>query len=305
VDQVVSHNNADLSYLSSMAMGWSNEGLVITDAKTNILEVNSAMCEISGYRRHQIIGNTPRMFQSGYHNAEFYRCMWDELKKNGQWQGKIWDRRKNGEITPRYLRIRAIYDNLRQVRHYIGLMQDESRLLAVTELANKDPLTELPNRRLFEERLHQAAIRSKRTHKPFALLYIDLDNFKPVNETWGHLTGDRVLKVVADRLKDSIREGDTVARLGGDEFVVILSDITNIDNVKMISDKILENLENDFVTDGHVFNIECSIGHSIFPDEAQYTTQLIHLADQRMYLAKNIKKNNIRNDQIVHKTVFS
>jgi len=287
---VKTNDNSDLSCLSSKAMEWISEGMLITDAKAKILEVNSTMCEISGYQRNQIIGNNPRMFMSGYHNAEFYRKMWGELKKDGQWQGRIWDRKKSGEVTPCLLRIRAIYNNSGEVTNYIGLIQDESKMLAITELANKDPLTELPNRRLFDERLTQAALRSKRTRKSFALLYIDLDNFKPVNEARGHLTGDKVLKVVADRLKESVRGEDTVARLGGDEFVVILADIVNLSDVGVISDKISKNLEKYVVVDDHKFNIGCSIGHSVFPDETGYVTQLIHLADQRMYLAKNFKR---------------
>jgi len=280
-------NVQELSKLSAKAMELSDEGVVITDADATILFANPAMCKITGYEYSQIIGKTPRMFKSGHHGEQFYKQMWSSLRKHGVWQGEILDRKRCGEITARQLRIKAIRDSHQETTHFIGLMHDNSQLKMMTELANRDPLTGLPNRRVFDERLCQAAARSRRSGKAFALLYIDLDDFKKINDNWGHLTGDKVLITVATRLKASVRADDTVVRLGGDEFAIILSEVGSDNNVGVVMDKIFRRVKKTSIIDQRVLNMDCSIGYSLFPDHTQDINVLLEMADRNMFAQKN------------------
>ena len=275
-----------LPRLSAMAMELSGEGMIITDAYTNILATNPAMCRITGYSKEQIIGNTPRLFKSGVHGSKFYKSMWRDLHSKGIWQGDVYDRRPNGELASRSLQIKAVHDHSGKATHYIGLMRDTSELTTMTNLAYQDCLTSIPNRRLFEERLQQAVIRSKRTGRAFALLYADLDQFKKINDTWGHNTGDKVLEVVALRLRAIIREEDTVARLGGDEFAIILPEVGTRKNTELVRAKLVNKLNAPFTIDHRQLNIDCSIGYSLYPDDSKDTKRLLTLADQNMYTYK-------------------
>lgn len=280
-------DKTDRSRLAKHVMNLCNEGVIITNATSTILDVNPAMCAITGYKRNQIIGQTPRMFQSGFHDKTFYKNMWKNLKKTNSWQGEIWDRKQSGEATPRYLRIKAIRNEHGKITNYVGMMQDNSQLVALAQLANKDPLTELPNRRLFDERLNQSVAHSKRTGKPFALLYVDLDDFKKINDTQGHLVGDKVLQCVSTRLSQVVREEDTVARIGGDEFAVILPEIKSDSDINQVCEKITKKLRQNYIIGGETHNIGCSIGYSMYPNQTDNVTKLIHLADQAMYISKN------------------
>ena len=279
-------NNKDRSRLSRHVMNLCGEGIIVTDANAKIIEVNPAMCEITGYSREHIIGNTPSIFKSGLHDKQFYKKMWLSLKKNGSLQGEIWDRKKTGEVEPRFLRIKTIYDEHGDIVNYVGMMQDNSKLLALSELANNDPLTGLANRRLFDERLQQSVVRSKRTGKSFALLYIDLDEFKKINDTRGHLVGDKVLQCVSTRLSKIIREEDTVARLGGDEFAIILPDVSLSDDVKRVCEKIKAELRSSHIDNCETYNVGSSIGYSIYPEQADSIPQLLLRADQAMFFSK-------------------
>ncbi|MBI4985029.1 MAG: EAL domain-containing protein [Rhodocyclales bacterium] len=209
----------------------AQEGMVITDAANVILRVNQAFTEITGYTAAEAVGRTPQLLKSGCHDAAFYAAMWHAIRDAGAWQGEIWNRRKNGEVYPEWLTITAVKDAGGAVSHYVGTLTDiTSRKSAEEEIKNLaffDPLTHLPNRRLLLDRLQQAVASSCRTGKLGALLFIDLDNFKTLNDTLGHDVGDLLLRQVAQRLAGGMREGDTVARLGGDEFVVMLEDLSD------------------------------------------------------------------------------
>ena len=275
-----------LPHLSAMAMDLSGEGMIITDAHTNILATNPAMCNITGYSKEQIIGSTPRLFKSGVHGSDFYKRMWQDLRNKGAWQGDVYDRRPNGELASRRLRIKAVHDQSGKATHYIGLMRDTSELTTMTNLAYQDCLTCIPNRRLFEERLQQAVIRSKRTGKAFALLYADLDQFKKINDTWGHNIGDKILETVAQRLHSTVREEDTVARLGGDEFAIILLEVGTRRNTELVRAKLTNKLNEPCTINHHQFTINCSIGYSLYPNDSKDTKRLLTLADQDMYAYK-------------------
>ncbi|MGE5467130.1 MAG: PAS domain S-box protein, partial [Ignavibacteria bacterium] len=203
----------------------ANEGMMVTDAEGVVLRVNRAFTDITGYGADEIVGRTPRVLKSGRHDEDFFVDMWRTLRRTGTWQGEIWDRRKNGEIYPKWLTITAIADADGTVTHYVGTHSDiTDRKRAeeqVRQLAFQDPLTQLPNRRLFQDRLRQAIAACRRSGAHGALMFIDLDNFKPLNDAHGHAVGDLLLVEAAARLKSCVRESDTVSRFGGDEFVVM------------------------------------------------------------------------------------
>ena len=208
----------------------SQLGMTITNADRVILQVNKAFTEITGYTAQDAIGQNPRILGSGRHDATFYVSMWDSIARNGSWQGEIWNRRKNGEVFPEWLTITAVKNDAGLATHYVATFSDiTSRKTAqdeITSLAFYDPLTRLPNRRLLMDRLVQTLASGSRHDRKSALLFVDLDNFKTLNDTLGHASGDQLLQQVAHRLSACVREGDTVARLGGDEFVVMLEDLS-------------------------------------------------------------------------------
>ena len=229
----------------------SQESLMITDANGVILRVNQPFIENTGYKAEEIVGQTPRLLKSGRHNADFYREMWETLLHTGTWQGEVWDRRKNNEVYPKWLTISAVKGRDGVVTHYVGSHIDitERKVAedAIKNLAFYDPLTRLPNRRLLLDRLKQVLASSVRSGMEGALLFLDLDNFKTLNDTLGHDVGDLLLQQVAERLKACVREGDTVARLGGDEFVVLLKNISEqaieaATRVGVVGNKILTSL---------------------------------------------------------------
>jgi len=205
--------------LVSKVLETTSEGVMITDATGTIIEVNAACCEISGYRREEMIGRNPRMHQSGRHDRAFYEAMWSSVLTAGHWAGEVWNRRKDGSIYPKWLSINALEDERGEVSHYVGVFMDISRQKQVEEqlqhMAYYDPLTELANRVLLVERTTQALRQAERGGHQVALMFIDLDRFKDVNDTLGHPVGDRLLVAVAARLSTAVRRMDTVARLGG------------------------------------------------------------------------------------------
>lgn len=210
----------------------AHEGIMITDANGMILRVNKAFTEISGYLADEVIGQTPRLLKSGRHDKAFYTDMWESIQKIGEWQGEIWDRHKNGEIYPKWMTITAVKAEDDAITHYVAMQTDISARKAaeaeIASLAYFDPLTGLPNRRMFQDRLEQEIKKADRTRLPLALLMIDLDHFKEVNDTLGHNQGDILLQDATKRLLGCIRESDTLARLGGDEFIVILNGLKEI-----------------------------------------------------------------------------
>ena len=281
----------------------SQEGMVITDARGVILRVNRAFTETTGYSAEEAIGQTPRLLKSGRHNEDFYHAMWDTIGRNGSWQGEVWDRRKNGEIYPKWLTISAVKNDAGEVTHYVGTHFDiTERKLAeerIRELAFFDQLTGLPNRTLLIDRLKQAITASTRSGKYAALLFIDLDNFKTLNDTLGHDTGDMLLRQVATRLTAGIRAGDTVARLGGDEFVIVLTELRQQEadaahDTELIAGKILATLAAPYDLGGANHRITASIGATLFMDHRVSVELLMKQADMAMYRAKAAGRNALR-----------
>lgn len=281
----------------------SQEGMLITDANGVILRVNQAFTESTGYTADEAVGQTPRLLKSGHHSAAFYRAMWETINLTGTWQGEIWDRRKNGEIYPKWLTITAVKGDGGVVTHYVGSHIDITERKAAEEevklLAFYDPLTRLPNRRLLLDRLRQALASSVRSGRKGALLFIDMDNFKTLNDTLGHDIGDQLLQHVARRLESCVREGDTVARLGGDEFVVMLEDLNekNIEaaaQTEVVGEKIFASLNRPYQLAMHEHHSTPSIGVTLFSGQQQTVDELLKQADIAMYQAKKAGRNALR-----------
>lgn len=277
----------------------SQDGMIVTDAQRTMLRVNHAFTQISGYAADEVIGKTPRMLQSGRHDADFYAAMWATIQLEGVWHGEIWNRRKNGEIYPEQITITAVKGSTGPVTHYVAVLRDitERKQLEkeIAQLAFFDTLTQLPNRRLFNDRLTQSLARAQREQSSLALMFIDLDKFKPINDTYGHEAGDSVLQAVARRIESSLRASDTAARVGGDEFLVLLPDLQSKDDALAVAEKIRLALEQPFVTsNGVTLLASASIGIAIYPDQARIQEDLLRLGDRAMYEAKNAGGNAVR-----------
>lgn len=280
----------------------SQEGMFVTDADTNILRVNRAFCEITGYSPEDVIGKNPRIFRSNRHESAFYEQMWQSIESQGFWQGEIWNKRKNGEIYPEFVTITQVKDK-NSITNYVATLTDiTSKKMAEEEiehLAFYDSLTDLPNRRLLQDRLKIALATCKRTRLKGALFFIDLDNFKNLNDTLGHDIGDLLLKQVAHRLKSCVRECDTVARLGGDEFVIMLENLSDKEldataEATMISDKMLTALNQNYRLASHDYHNTPSIGITLFHGHEESIMQLLKQADIAMYDAKTAGRNTVR-----------
>ncbi len=278
------------------------EGILVTDVDRKILKVNAALTRISGYSAEECIGKTPRIFSSGRHDQRFYQDMWEHLHATGRWEGEIWNRRKSGETYPARLSITAVRDAEGRVTNYVANIADITTSLAAAEeirdLAFYDTLTHLPNRRLFLDRLHQAMASSARSGQKGALLLLDLDNFKIINDTLGHDMGDSLLQQVAERVTRVLRDGDTVARLGGDEFVVLVVNLSEnaldvAEKAKEVGNKLLALLNRTFPLGDARHHNTPSIGVTIFSGN-ETTEELMKQADIAMYHAKRAGKNTIR-----------
>lgn len=275
------------------AFSHSHEGMILTNTDTTILAVNSAFCTMSGYSEQQLIGQTPRIMQSGFHDRVFYNQMWQTVKTTGFWQGEVWDRKLDGSIAPKSLKIKVIPDADGNPMFYLVLMTDLTQLAELTRLANYDALTGLANRRLFKQRLEHDIEYAKRHSKQIALLYIDLDRFKHVNDSCGHCIGDELLVQTSRRLLAAVRAEDTVARIGGDEFLIILTEIRSADDARHVGHKIIQQINQPFIIEKHTLNIGCSIGYSLFPDHSNSIDTLINFADNAMYQAKRSGRNSL------------
>ncbi|BAE51784.1 EAL domain-containing protein [Paramagnetospirillum magneticum] len=276
----------------------TGEGLFVTDEKRQIIHVNPAFTELTGYPADEVIGRTPKFLASGRHTPEFYDAVFKTLAECGKWQGEIWNRRKTGEMFAEWLNISVVRNERGELTNYVAVFsditsrkQDEERL---NYQANHDPLTRLPNRTLFQERLTRALTRAHRNQAIVALLFIDLDFFKQVNDTLGHLAGDILLQQVAERLTSCVRQGDTVARLAGDEFTVILEEISEPRDGAVVAHKILSLLAEPFDLQGHEARISSSIGVALYPSDGGDAQTLIKLADAAMYRAKHQGRNACR-----------
>lgn len=275
-----------------------NDGVTLTDCHGAIIEANKAFSRMSGYSRRELLGKNPRIMKSDRHPPEFFESMWSAVLKKGSWEGEVWDKRKDGTIYPKWLRINAIKDKLGKACYFIGIHTDLSGIKAteqtLNQLAYYDSLTGLPNRVLFQERLLQAINRAMQSRNRLALLYLDLDQFKHVNDSFGHHAGDLLLQEAAGRLSDQVRDSDTVCRLGGDEFTVILENIKASEAAAVVAGKIINCLKDPFVIEGQTIFIGTSIGIALFPFDGNNPEELTKRADAAMYDAKSVGRGVYR-----------
>ena len=273
------------------------EAIVVTDASNRIVRVNPAFTAITGYTPKEVMAHNPSILKSGRHNAAFYVEMWGTLHERGHWEGEIWNRHKNGDVYVEWLSIAKI-DDEEGAGQYLGIFHDITRRKEAEELlrhkAHHDALTDLPNRMLFNDRLQASFSQAKRYHRVFALLVVDLDHFKEVNDTLGHAAGDEVLIEAARRLTGCVRESDTVARLGGDEFAVILSEVTNEGEAESIVQRAVLLLSEPYYLDVGTAHISGCIGIAFYPQHGQDTEQLQRNADAALYAAKEGGRNTYR-----------
>nr|WP_229502886.1 sensor domain-containing diguanylate cyclase [Pseudoduganella guangdongensis] len=267
------------------------EGILIVGHDMRIVEVNRAFLAMSGYTRHELLGRHPRIMQSGRQDAEFYKAMWRALLANGQWHGKIWDKRRDGSLFAAHVTLSAVHDEQGGLLHYLGLFTDITdeclQQEAVEQMAFVDPLTQLPNRRLMRDRLLQALAFAARSDALVAVCMMDLDGFKAVNDTLGHGAGDAVLVEVARRLQQVVRANDTVARLGGDEFVLVLSGLGAVQEAEEVIERALHAVRFPItLEDGAVARVSASIGLAVYPEDGLLPEELLRRSDAAMYAAK-------------------
>ena len=269
----------------------TREGVLVSDRSGVIVHVNRALVEITGYTPEEVLGRRPSMFKSGRHGPEFYQAVFKSLQDHGDWHGEIWNRRKSGEIYPQWQTVRAITDAKGQVSHYVAVFSDISAIKKsqtdLVRLAHHDPLTDLPNRLLFTDRAEQALAFSRRHNCGCALLLIDLDHFKIINDSLGHNVGDLLLKAVGDRLQSVFGKNFTVARLGGDEFAVLAESCAQVAQAVVMAQQVLELMKGAFEVDKHPLFVSASIGISVFPGDALNAEQLLRNADSALFKAKS------------------
>jgi diguanylate cyclase (GGDEF)-like protein/PAS domain S-box-containing protein len=297
-DVTEARRSEELLRLTARVYECTNQAMVVTDAHCNIISVNQAFTQLTGYSKEEALGQNPRLLQSGRHDPEFYRQMWQTLRESGHWHGDIWDRRKDGSIYPKYLSIGVIKDEQGRITNYAGIFYDISERKQIEErldfLAHYDTLTGLPNRSLLLDRMQQGVERAIRDHTRMGLLYLDLDHFKQINDRWGHAAGDALLQAAAQRMKDCVRSIDTAARLGGDEFVLLLPDIRDIEALAQVAKKVQAALTPPYLIDGQALSAPPSIGVSIYPDDHDQVEVLLKQADRAMYEAKSSGRGDIR-----------
>lgn len=291
-DQTEEKNHINDLKKASQFFEKSSEGAIITDQYGTILLVNDSFCSITGYTKDDSIGRSTDILNSGIHEKSFYENMWDSLKHHGKWQGEIWNKRKNGEIYPEWLSITKIEDVITKEINYMAIFSDITSLKEADKklyfYANHDPLTSLINKTQFENMLEQTIKSSTRNKRKFALLFIDLDHFKEVNDTAGHDVGDLVLKQTATRLQKTLRKEDIIARIGGDEFNVLIDNINEEKDLLFLADKLNQAIKEPYVIQGRSFLLSLSIGIAIFPEHGTLVKTLSKHADAAMY---EVKKN--------------
>ncbi|MDD5176552.1 MAG: diguanylate cyclase [Sterolibacterium sp.] len=292
------HEREEALRLASTVFLTMDEAVTVTNMKNEIVSVNPAFTVITGYQPSEVIGKNPKLLASGTHTPEFYKEMWGKLTSVGSWNGEIRNRSKNGNVYVEWLSIKQVRNDKGLLTHYVAVFSDISERKAVEErmhhLAHFDVLTGLPNRALFSDRLHQNIAKARRDKTRMALMFIDLDRFKPVNDELGHHVGDLLLKQVADRLSECLRrESDTVGRMGGDEFVVMLPEIETAKDAMIVAEKILHSLDRTFEIGEHIIHISSSIGIAIFPEHGKDESFLLKSADAAMYRAKESGRNRV------------
>ena len=281
----------------AMAFESTRDGVVITDVRARIQAVNRAFSAITGHAKEDVLGHTPRLLQSGLHNAAFYAGLWRSVRENGSWQGEIWNRRRNGDVYPQWLTISGVHDEAGELTNYVGVFTDITRIkrseAELERLAHYDPLTDLPNRRLLQLRLEHALERGHRRRSRTVILYIDLDGFKTVNDSLGHPAGDELLVCVAKRLRARMREEDTLGRLGGDEFLIVLESLHEPGEAAIVARDVLRAVAEPMrLAGGHEAYVTASIGISVHPDDGSTSAvEMLRDADAAMYRAKDQGRN--------------
>ncbi len=292
---VGTHSDITNRELAALIFNNTSQAMMISDANNNIISVNPAFTQITGYTEEEVSGRNPSVVRSDKHDTAFYREMWSAVNDDGRWSGEIWNRRKNGNTYPQMLSINTIKDPQGNIEQYIALFSDISEKkkeeALIEKQANSDLLTELQNRRMFLVGLEQEISRSKRSGAAFALLFIDLDHFKEVNDGLGHEMGDLVLIEASRRIKEQIRASDIVSRFGGDEFTVILPEIKGTIGVEHTAQSIIRSLKRPFRVNSHEIYISASVGIALYPNDAADMNELLKNADQAMYQAKHSGRN--------------
>jgi len=282
---------------AGIAFEHMREGVMVTDANHRIIQVTQAFERITGYRAEEAIGETPRLLNSGHQSADFYRGFYRSLAQRGEWLGEIWNRRKNGDVYPQWLSVKAVRGPDGTAGQHVSVFADitdtKDSERKLWQMAHHDALSNLPNRLLLNARLEHAVQRAHRTGTSVAVLFIDLDRFKNINDTLGHQVGDELLKDVADRLRTSVKEDDTVARLGGDEFVVVAEGIADANSAHLIAERIIERLSIPVEIRGKALFATASIGISLYPQDATAPETLLQHADAAMYQAKAMGRNRL------------
>jgi diguanylate cyclase (GGDEF)-like protein/PAS domain S-box-containing protein len=276
----------------------SGEAIMITDAEGRIISVNQAFSRVTGYAADEVAGRNASLLASGRHNREFFRDMWRGVLDAGYWNGEIWNRRRDGEIFPEWLSLSSVRDEQGKITHIVGIFSDISERKAaeakIAFLAHHDPLTGLPNRLLLKDRMQQAIVHGERSGNKVALLFVDLDRFKAVNDSFGHPVGDALLRDAAQRLLACVRDSDTISRHGGDEFLVVLTDLQNSEVPAQIAAKIMATLGESFHIETHEATISASVGIAVYPDDGTDFDELLKKADTAMYHAKEAGRNAFR-----------
>ena len=284
--------------LADKAIDFSADAFMITTAEGRIVRVNPAFTRVTGYTADEVIGRSPALLRSGRHDAAFYTAMWETVRRTGSWEGDIWNRHKDGHVFAERLSISAMRHGSARPSHYVAVFSDvtEARQheARMTRLAHFDSLTGLPNRALMQDRLDQAVHHAHRARHALALLFLDLDRFKSINDTLGHAVGDDLLKAVATRLTTCVRESDSVGRHAGDEFVILLPDLEDGRQAGHVARKILQALEQPLQLESHSLEISASIGIALFPDDAMDTATLLAHADAALYEAKSAGRGTYR-----------
>ena len=296
-DAALLRSRKDLS-LARKVIEASLDGIMIVDAVNQIEFVNPSFTHMTGYAPEEIIGKNPNVLKSGHHDADFYKHMYDTLVTQDYWQGEIWNRRKNGEIFPEWLTINVIRDEDGTISQYAAIFSDITERKKTEEriknLAYFDVLTALPNRRLFTDRLQLAISNAHRHGHLMAIMFLDLDLFKRINDSLGHGIGDQVLIETAARLGHCVREGDTVARLGGDEFTILLPEIEHMEDAAKLAERLIAHVKQPFIIDEHELYVTTSIGIAVYPDDGGSVEALIKNADTAMYRAKDLGRNSFQ-----------
>jgi diguanylate cyclase (GGDEF)-like protein/PAS domain S-box-containing protein len=281
--------------LSATVFSHAREGIMITDANSSIVDVNNTYSEITGYSREELIGQTLNMFKSDKQSPEFFEKMWHTVNTKGYWKGEIWNQRKNGEVFAELKTISAVHDHHGVTTHYVALGNDitliKKHQQQLEHIAHYDLLTNLPNRTLLADRLSQAMLQCGRKMQSLAVVFLDLDHFKEINDTHGHDVGDELLIGISQRMKRVLREGDTLARFGGDEFVAVLVGLSKVEECELVLERFLLAASEPIIIGDDTLKISASIGVTLYPQDNADADQLVRHADQAMYVAKESGKN--------------